>query len=343
MKRAFTLIELLVVIAIIAILAAILFPVFAQARERARMAVCLSNLKQVALAGLMYVSDYDETYPPASIQGATDGGVKQNGGTNINYANWKILCQPYAKNTGVFQCPDTLANFSNIYDPNALLPVPGWAGYQSALDYVGFDCSPTSIAYTGDPQCVIQNSAQIFMQRGYVFNFLFSTDFIVGGMIGGSTGIGKMQSDASIPQPADTAWILDTKNVEAGSFPDSMSRCWQEQGPSGGQGQWNPQGPGAGCCTDPSSPSGNRRPYGWWTVHNKGIQMAFADGHAKWERHQAYIANNHAKWDCFQLPSDATVWPYGAYSSGNCSGMLTTTSAAQCRAYAGALVPKEEY
>ncbi len=62
-RRAFTLIELLVVIAIIAILAAILFPVFAQAREKARQTSCLSNHKQYALATLMYVQDYDETFP----------------------------------------------------------------------------------------------------------------------------------------------------------------------------------------------------------------------------------------------------------------------------------------
>src|SRR5215510_8297848 len=64
-KGGFTLIELLVVIAIIAILAAILFPVFAQAREKARAISCLSNTKQLATAGLMYVQDYDETFPTA--------------------------------------------------------------------------------------------------------------------------------------------------------------------------------------------------------------------------------------------------------------------------------------
>lgn len=63
-RRGFTLIELLVVIAIIAILAAILFPVFAQAREKARQTTCVSNLKQIGTAFMMYVQDYDETYPP---------------------------------------------------------------------------------------------------------------------------------------------------------------------------------------------------------------------------------------------------------------------------------------
>jgi prepilin-type N-terminal cleavage/methylation domain-containing protein len=76
-SRAFTLIELLVVIAIIAILAAILFPVFAQARERARMSVCLSNTRQIGTGMMMYVQDYDETYPYIRFHG--DGAGR---GTN---------------------------------------------------------------------------------------------------------------------------------------------------------------------------------------------------------------------------------------------------------------------
>src|SRR5881396_3133319 len=68
-RRGFTLIELLVVIAIIAILAAILFPVFAQARAKARQATCMSNLKQLALGALMYGQDFDETYPSGLIFG----------------------------------------------------------------------------------------------------------------------------------------------------------------------------------------------------------------------------------------------------------------------------------
>ena len=66
-KKGFTLIELLVVIAIIAILAAILFPVFAQAREKARQTSCLSNMKQLGTATQLYMDDYDETFPPAKL------------------------------------------------------------------------------------------------------------------------------------------------------------------------------------------------------------------------------------------------------------------------------------
>jgi prepilin-type N-terminal cleavage/methylation domain-containing protein/prepilin-type processing-associated H-X9-DG protein len=92
-RKAFTLIELLVVIAIIAILAAILFPVFAQAREKARGISCLSNLKQSGLAYEMYTQDYDETTP---LQKSND----PNGGY------WFNLIQPYVKNWQLFLCPD---------------------------------------------------------------------------------------------------------------------------------------------------------------------------------------------------------------------------------------------
>lgn len=91
-KRAFTLIELLVVIAIIAILAAILFPVFAQAREAARKSTCGSNLKQLGTAMSMYITDYDEQFPHLY-------------GSNVN-RGWAGQIYPYTKNAGIYSCPD---------------------------------------------------------------------------------------------------------------------------------------------------------------------------------------------------------------------------------------------
>jgi prepilin-type N-terminal cleavage/methylation domain-containing protein/prepilin-type processing-associated H-X9-DG protein len=105
MRRAFTLIELLVVIAIIAILAAILFPVFASAKEAAKKTVCLSNMKQIGLSLQLYLIDYDDQmfFRSGNVNGRS-GDIPT---TNTN--RWWNMLMPYIKNSGVFQCPsDTL-------------------------------------------------------------------------------------------------------------------------------------------------------------------------------------------------------------------------------------------
>src|SRR6187551_3489498 len=96
-KRGFTLIELLVVIAIIALLAAILFPVFARARENARKSTCQNNLKQIVLAATQYSQDYDEMV----LSSYTAYTHPTAGGT----VYWMGLVLPYAKNNQIFQCP----------------------------------------------------------------------------------------------------------------------------------------------------------------------------------------------------------------------------------------------
>lgn len=103
-NTGFTLIELLVVIAIIAILAAILFPVFARARENARRASCQSNLKQLGLSVMQYTQDYDEKYPYVEM------GLSTDGMTTGNFLLWTDVVQPYMKSFQVIRCPSSTTN-----------------------------------------------------------------------------------------------------------------------------------------------------------------------------------------------------------------------------------------
>ncbi len=106
-RSGFTLIELLVVIAIIAILAAILFPVFAQARNQARKASCISNLKQLALAQLMYIQDYDEQF---SYWDWGRDGINDSWNTPQGAGWWMNQTLPYIKSTGVYACSNDTRN-----------------------------------------------------------------------------------------------------------------------------------------------------------------------------------------------------------------------------------------
>ncbi|MEN6303841.1 MAG: DUF1559 domain-containing protein [Armatimonadia bacterium] len=113
MRRGFTLIELLVVIAIIAILAAILFPVFAKAREKARQSSCLSNLKQLTLACVSYAQDYDEQLPWEELD--TNGsGAFDSGDTT-----WRSMVYPYTRNAQIFFCPSDRSPSGTAYTGGA--------------------------------------------------------------------------------------------------------------------------------------------------------------------------------------------------------------------------------
>lgn len=132
--KGFTLIELLVVIAIIAILAAILFPVFGRARENARRSSCQSNLKQVGLGILQYVQDYDENFPLA-VSGSTSA-------ISSPPVGWADSIQPYLKSTQIYQCP------SDSNGPNSNPTLAGYTDYwyNSNLSSSGDTTSPCNVA-----------------------------------------------------------------------------------------------------------------------------------------------------------------------------------------------------
>ncbi|NUP99082.1 MAG: DUF1559 domain-containing protein [Armatimonadetes bacterium] len=146
--RGFTLIELLVVIAIIAILAAILFPVFAKAREKARQNSCLSNVKQLALATQQYVQDYDELFPRGS--GYVDPQVIFD--TN---GEWYMTVRPYIKNTQIFDCPSH-ANKTLIYSGGLSSAVLGYG-----VDY----CRNLQVDRTALAQ-IVEPANMVFLVEG---------------------------------------------------------------------------------------------------------------------------------------------------------------------------------
>ena len=131
-KSAFTLIELLVVIAIIAILAAILFPVFAQAREKARTISCLSNTKNIGLAILMYGQDYDETVVPWFVR---TGQPRDNFRHDLN--SWVQLLQPYIKNGAPIFPTDP--NFNGV-PPTGMMSCPSFNAANKSMSAASPDC-----------------------------------------------------------------------------------------------------------------------------------------------------------------------------------------------------------
>jgi prepilin-type N-terminal cleavage/methylation domain-containing protein len=146
-RRGFTLIELLVVIAIIGILAAMVFPVFARARESARKAVCLSNVKNIALAVQMYLADNNDCFPPQEYRkevidyfnlkpgGRTSDSYNGNAWGNCGvirdgqpYIRWPVVMDEYVKNRDVWRCPSAKMQNGACF----IYPVPDWFGYLKA-------------------------------------------------------------------------------------------------------------------------------------------------------------------------------------------------------------------
>ncbi len=222
-RRGFTLIELLVVIAIIAILAAILFPVFAQAREKARTISCLSNTKQIGLSVQMYVQDYDETFALSLyLANPADGTV----------FTFYDAHQPYIKSAAIVKCPSDAA-------------AQKWQPFLTSCGYPfkAFG-SFTDFSYNGN-YCIFQEG---------VPNVLFGA------------GATPAVALAAIVRPADQTAYFDGRllcNFDSPFFD-----------------------PG-----NPPSPANQRAPR-----HTEGVNVAFVDGHSKWQKATRNAAINSGFW-----------------------------------------------
>jgi prepilin-type N-terminal cleavage/methylation domain-containing protein/prepilin-type processing-associated H-X9-DG protein len=157
--RGFTLIELLVVIAIIAILAAILFPVFARARENARRASCQSNLKQIGLGLMQYTQDYDEAFPRSRMNGHRPSG----------WVPWHYVVQPYVKSYQLFKCP-SVSSSSNMNGSNTE-GIPAVPRSYLANGGGGNNGGPTPMSDgNGAALASIENVAQVILVGGQLGN-----------------------------------------------------------------------------------------------------------------------------------------------------------------------------
>jgi prepilin-type N-terminal cleavage/methylation domain-containing protein/prepilin-type processing-associated H-X9-DG protein len=253
--KGFTLIELLVVIAIIAILAAILFPVFAQAREKARSISCLSNEKELGLAITAYHNDYDEQiikdYYGFSADCDFDGTY---------YYSWRAAIQPYLKNINIFACPSSVFTNTNFWyfsvQNTALSPV--------AAQYLNF--VPSSYAV---------NDAVIGFANG----------LCAGPAADGSPNCPPgLDNLAEINDPADTVMITDSRT----GFNDAKPKFIQGNNVFSGQ-------PANGFKNNPPGPTGfpiYLTDQGPFQEHQGLVNFVFCDGHAKAQKLARTIVPN---------------------------------------------------
>jgi len=251
-NRGFTLIELLVVIAIIAILAAILFPVFAQARESARKAACLSNTKQLGLGIMMYVQDYDEMYPCNNWDTPPLGTI-DNDSRDPKYPaaiTWMWHVMPYMKNRQILVCPS---------DPN---PKSGWTGYDAANPASCDDAwgIPTPISYAANQE--------VFGYGGTKGTAgCFATDISDWGY--------DPKSMAAVPSPASTYMVADygRETLEAYWINNLRAANYTNV--------YNTSAPGNGARADNTEPWKTQMKNSSIYRHQMGSNITYADGHAK--------------------------------------------------------------
>ena len=274
-QTGFTLIELLVVIAIIAILAAILFPVFAQAREKARQTACLSNERQLAIGARMYMTDYDGGLFHHHEGWVLDDGTQldqlpdsvgscSGGGSGNSQAEkpWVLFIQPYIKNRQIAFCPSDSHKRSTHLATNL-------KDYNGEIQGIGEECS----AAPNGEQCLA--TAQNATMWSYLLNSIFthrSCRYAKEGALGGFATESALDA---LPDPQvilfserNSTALDDPENTTFGYVPQDDYDTW------------------AGEAALVRWGTGNHADEGWIqpSRHSGGSNYIFADGHTKWMR-----------------------------------------------------------
>jgi prepilin-type N-terminal cleavage/methylation domain-containing protein len=260
-RFGFTLIELLVVIAIIAILAAILFPVFSQAREKARQAQCTSNERNMAMAAMQYVNDYDERLMQTECWSCGN----QLGDRHDPTRRWQVRIQPYMRNIQVFDCPSGSTDSGLDFSPPKWSPGGDDQTTWGPLTYAWGWAFPG--AWRG-----------LRIGYGYSLRVAGWTDGGGSNNSGNPNKVSRGRSIAQIQKPAETLMIADSAHTHAccnrivsANACTSQSYCSQDWA----VGPWDDE---------------KRARY---TRHLEGSILIHCDGHVKWYRWNAlYRADN---------------------------------------------------
>jgi prepilin-type N-terminal cleavage/methylation domain-containing protein len=216
-QRGFTLIELLVVIAIIAILAAILFPVFAQAREKARSSTCLSNNKQIGLAVAMYTQDYDNTYPP---QKGDSMVTLAAGGKEGTYYD---ALMPYCKNGQIWICPSNMPNpYAGNKATKLLPPAMGYHMNGNVITKEGL--AEAAVAAPASCMLMRESGAGIVWFEAYLRPFRGGCDGIVGWKGPGGKNGPHMDGYNFLLADTHAKWFTDRASLELAQFPEDTGK-----------------------------------------------------------------------------------------------------------------------
>jgi prepilin-type N-terminal cleavage/methylation domain-containing protein/prepilin-type processing-associated H-X9-DG protein len=296
-RRGFTLIELLVVIAIIGILAAMLFPVFARARESARKIQCLANVKNIALAMQMYITDYDSFMPrehnPEIIQFFADNGCDMTPGccdyaTRVNpYLRIPVILDEYIKNRDIWRCPSARM-------PGGARAIVGLPNYFPSLQANIWNCwCPCTLYYPNGWGGAVTDTTLTGQELDPGADGVFESDYCTPESVNGPLGFRELKT-AAIPDPAKYLVIAERGNdntydrVEKIAYPEVCRITLPAVLERGCDGDGDP--PNDITIDEIVAFYHDATWRNQYARHLGGNNLGFADGHAKWIAASALMA-----------------------------------------------------